>query len=194
MFNLLAVDDEPINLELLRATLDSFDCAVDVASDGRQVPEMLQAKDYDLVLLDRMMPAVDGLTVLRQIKSHSRWRQIPVIMQTAASRPDQVKEGLEAGAYYYLTKPFEPAALRILVRTVLNDQEERRRLEQSLRSEEMLRTTLALATAVEVRFRRLEEARALATSLAQLCPDPQRALLGLSELLVNAVEHGNLGI
>lgn len=194
MFKLLAVDDEPINLELLRATLENIDCTVDLVADGRLVMDKLRAENYDLILLDRMMPVVDGISLLRDIKRHELWRRIPVIMQTAATRPDQVKEGLEAGAYYYLTKPFEPAALRILVRTVLADVAERRRLRESCRHEEMLRTTLLLATTGEFRFRTLDEARALATGLAMLCPDPQRALLGLSELLVNAIEHGNLGI
>jgi CheY-like chemotaxis protein len=193
MFRLLAVDDEPINLELLRSTLESIDCTVDLVGDGRLVLDKLRAENYDLILLDRMMPAVDGLTLLRQIKQYDQWRRIPVIMQTAATRPDQVKEGLEAGAYYYLTKPFEPA-LRILVRTVLEDVAERRRLLESCRCEEMLRTTLSLVTVGEFRFRTLDQARALATGLAMLCPDPQRAMLGLSELLVNAIEHGNLGI
>lgn len=194
MFRLLAVDDEAINLELLRATLESMDCTVDPVSDPRQVVDKLQAATYDLILLDRMMPALDGLTLLKQLKQQEQWRQIPVIMQTAATRPDQVKEGLEAGAYYYLTKPFEPAALRILVRSVLADVAERRRLLESCRSAELLRTTLLLATSGMFRFRTLEQARALATSLAMLCPDSQRALLGLSELLINAIEHGNLGI
>lgn len=190
-WRILAVDDEPINLEIITEALAGEDCRVDRATDGEQAWQLLgSAPAYDLVILDRMMPRLDGLTLLKRLKLDGRFRRLPVIMQTAAVAPEQVREGIEAGAYYYLTKPYEPRALLAIVRAALSE------LGDHLRTTrvEFGAAALGLAMRGEFRFRDLEQARLLAMLLSHLCPDPDAAVLGLTELMINAVEHGNLGI
>jgi CheY-like chemotaxis protein len=190
-WRILAVDDEPINLEIIAEALAEEDCRVDRVTDGEQAWHLLSsALTYDLVILDRMMPQLDGLTLLRRLKLDPRFRRLPVIMQTAAVAPEQVREGIEAGAYYYLTKPYEPRALLAIVRAALSELGEHLRATRS----EFGFAAFGFATRGEFRFRDLYQARALATLLSNLCPDPDAAVLGLTELMINAVEHGNLGI
>lgn len=192
-WHLLAVDDEPLNLEIIRECLDDPRMDVDLAPNAESAWRRLEtaATPYDLAILDRMMPGMNGIELLRRMKADPRFRRIPVIIQTAASAPDQVREGIEAGAYYYLTKPYKPAALTAIVRAALADAEDqaaaaRRAHEQA----EMLR----LMDVAEFRFATLDEAARLAGLLASLCPAPDIVSMGLTELMINAVEHGNLGI
>jgi len=190
---ILVVDDEPLNLKIVRATLSGADHQLDLAENGHVAWARLQAETtpYDLIILDRMMPVMDGITLLHLIKTDPRYLNVPVIMQTAATSPEQVAEGLAAGAHYYLTKPYEPDALLTIVRAALEMQAQRTRLARTTHECGIVRPLLVNA---EFRFSTLTEARALAAQLGLLCPHPETASLGLGELLVNAVEHGNLEI
>lgn len=192
-WHLLAVDDEPLNLEIIREYLDDPRMDLDLSPNAELAWMRLEKSTvpYDLVILDRMMPGMTGIEMLRRMKADSRFRNIPVIMQTAAAAPEQVREGIEAGAYYYLTKPYEPAALTAIVRAALADVEERTAFLQ--RTAEQTQTLQLLETA-EWRFATLDEANRVAGLLASLCPAPETAAMGLTELMVNAIEHGNLGI
>lgn len=189
----LVVDDEPLNLLLIENFLEEEDVSLETYSDPLLAWDRLQDEtaDFSLVILDRLMPGLDGLELLRRIKRETRFGDVPVIMQTAASAPDQVREGLEAGAYYYLTKPYAPEALISIVRAALADRQGRLALRtQASRYEEAQR----LLVSAEYRFSTLDDIAGLVPVLAALCPDPNRAAPGLSDLMVNAVEHGNLGI
>lgn len=192
-WQLLAVDDEPLNLEIMREYLDDPRIDLDLVLNAERAWQRLQEAKapYHLVILDRMMPGMNGIELLRRMKADPRFRAIPVVMQTAAASPEQVREGIEAGAYYYLTKPYEPAALLAIVRCALADVEEyAAAVQRSAHQTE----TLRLIEQAEFSFRSLGDANRLAGLLASLCPAPEAAALGLTELLVNAVEHGNLGI
>jgi CheY-like chemotaxis protein/anti-sigma regulatory factor (Ser/Thr protein kinase) len=191
MIRLLAVDDEPINLAIIAECLSEDGYQLDEAGDGEEAWALMLEKRYDLLVLDRMMPRLDGLSLLKRIKADARWSGMPVIMQTAAATQQEVREGLEAGAYYYLTKPYEPEALRALVNTVIADLAERDRLREA---SSHMQTTISLLDHGEFSFRTIEEARGLAAALANLCRDGNTSAMGLVELLVNAVEHGNLAI
>jgi len=190
---ILVVDDEPFNLDIVGEYLEEEGYSLDMASSGEEAWEMLvdPLSSFDLVILDRMMPGIDGMEVLRRIKADARLNELPVIMQTAAASPDQVREGLAAGAYYYLTKPFEPESLQSIVRAALDDLKQRRSLSQRI---ELHVGALKTLNQGEFRFHTLDEAHALAALAASLCDEPEIVVLGLSELLINAVEHGNLGI
>lgn len=189
--HILVVDDEPFNLKIIRASLSDDAYQLDLAEDGNQAWDRLQDANvrYDLIVLDRMMPGMDGLTLLNKLKQEPRYRNTPVIMQTAAAAPEQVAEGLAAGAYYYLTKPYEPDALRVIVKSALESRTQSATLEKIARD---CATVRPLLTKAEFHFRTLEEANALVAQFSQLCPIPELAAMGLSELLINAVEHGNL--
>lgn len=196
-WHFLVVDDEPLNLEIIAEYLDDPRFRLDSVASPRRALEMLQApdSDYDLIILDRMMPDLSGIELLRIVKADPRFRHIPVIMQTAASTPEQVREGIQAGAYYYLTKPYASQVLLAIVQAALGDIRERaeQRIDEDARAQS-LRSALALVQRAEFHFSSLADVRHLVALLAVLCPDPSGAALGLSELLVNAVEHGNLAI
>jgi CheY-like chemotaxis protein len=191
MTRLLVVDDEPINLAIITECLSDDGYTIDEATDGEEAWALMQQHEYDLVILDRMMPRLDGLELLKRIKATPRWAVLPVIMQTAAATQQQVSEGLQAGAYYYLTKPYRPEALQALVKSVVDDQAERRKVRETHVS---LQVTLARMDSGEFVFRSLDDARNMASALSGLCAEAANVSLGLLELLVNAVEHGNLGI
>lgn len=191
--HILVVDDEPFNLEIIAEYLCDCDYVLDTVGSGEQALDRLggPASAYDLVVLDRMMPGIDGMAVLRQMKQTERLRPIPVIMQTAAATPDQVREGLAAGAHYYLTKPFEAESLIAVVRTALDDRARRAELSERIASHAV---ALQLLESASFTVRTLDQAAALAATAALVCPNPEAVAMGLAELLVNGVEHGNLGI
>lgn len=190
---ILVVDDEPFNLDIISEYLEGAGYLLEMAASGEAAWARLRdgRAPFDLVVLDRMMPGVDGLELLRWIKADPRLADIPVVMQTAAASPEQVREGLAAGAYYYLTKPFEPESLQSIVRAALDDQHQRRALTERLAVQRNALQTLQHGVFV---FRSMDEAHGVAALAASICDEPDVVVLGLSELLVNGVEHGNLGI
>ncbi|PKO38207.1 MAG: response regulator receiver protein [Betaproteobacteria bacterium HGW-Betaproteobacteria-4] len=189
----LVVDDEELNLFIIEEFLDQEEIALEMHSDPLAAWASLIAPEshFSLVILDRMMPELDGMEFLRRMKREARFADIPVIMQTAASSPDQVREGLAAGAYYYLTKPYEPEALTSIVRVALDDQRTRSQLRSRAAH---LEEAQKLIRSVEYRFVTLDEINSLVPVLAALCPAPDVVAPGLSDLMVNAVEHGNLAV
>ena len=190
---ILVVDDEPFNLEIVTDALAAHAYEVIPQRDGEGAMRALEAEQsmFDLVILDRRIPAPDGLEILRHIRESPRLARTPVILQTAAADPAQVAEGIEAGADFYLIKPFKGQALVAMVRAVLA---QRREMEQLRLLSQDLVGTVSQLTRAEFRFRTVDQASALAHGLAMLCAEPDMVSIGLSELLVNAVEHGNLGL
>ncbi len=192
--HVLVVDDEELNLEIL---LEYFDgepgFTLETAADGEIAWDLLQdpTKSFDLILLDRMMPRLDGVGLLRRIKADSRFAAIPVVLQTAAGSADQIREGMEAGAYYYLTKPYRRDALLAITHAALTDASTRKNLQHQLHEHI---SALQFLNSGEFIIQTLDEANRLAAFIAQACPNPDASVLGISELLVNGVEHGNLGL
>jgi CheY-like chemotaxis protein/anti-sigma regulatory factor (Ser/Thr protein kinase) len=190
----LVVDDEPRNRKLLRALLEPLAVEVVMAESAEEALELVRgdADSIDVILLDRELPGIDGIELLRLLKQDVDRAHIPVIMQTAATTPAQVREGLRAGASYYLTKPIEAAELHAVVRSALR----LARDEPSFEQPSALGSSCCfqLLMRAEFEFRTLSDARQLAHQLSLLCPDPGKAAFGLQELMVNAIEHGNLEI
>jgi CheY-like chemotaxis protein len=192
-WQILVVDDEPVNLEIIGEYLDEPIYSLTMAVDGIDAWEKLTADGAptpDLIVLDRMMPRLGGIELLQRVKADERFRHVPVIMQTAASAPEQVREGIAAGAYFYLTKPYEPERLLGIVRAALEDVADQRAAAESAKRG----FDLGVGESREIEFHTLAEVHHLAGELASLCPDGPLAAMGLTELLVNAVEHGNLAI
>lgn len=189
----LIVDDEPFNLEIISEYLSETGYELVLHESGDAAWEALIDPDsnFDLILLDRMMPGLDGISLLKRIKADARLAALPVVMQTAASSPEQLSEGLQAGAYYYLTKPFERDALLSIARAALSDAATKTSLRLRLKEHG---DALQLMQQAKFELSTVEEAGRLAAFLALASPRPECAILGLSELLVNGVEHGNLGI
>lgn len=192
-WRILVVDDELLNLHIITDHLDDPDYQIDATLNAEAALDLLQKGDsnYDLIILDRIMPGMDGLELLQIIKSEPRFKSIPVVMQTAAATAEELGEGIAAGAYYYLAKPYDRVALRSIVRAALLDRLERQRLVTENRTH---CDNLKLLVQASFRFATLSEAQGLAQLLGALCPEPEAATMGLAELLINAIEHGNLGV
>jgi CheY-like chemotaxis protein len=193
LFRILVVDDEPNLRMILRENLEIEGYLVDEAEDGEQAWQRLDSEPgrYGAVVLDRMMPNLDGLALLQRIKGDTRLHVIPVIMQTALGQKHQMLEGLRAGAYYYLVKPYDSQLLTSVVGTAIGDYLRH----QSIVDQVHLGvSTIGLLRHAEYSFRTPDEARSLAASLSNAFPQPERVAMGLLEIFFNAVEHGNLGL
>lgn len=189
---LLVADDEPFNLEILGEFLGSSGYVLDQVEDGQAAWARLQeGKHYDAVILDRMMPGMDGMEVLRRMKAHEKLSAIPVIFQTAMGDRQHIAEGLSRGAYYYLIKPFDRSVLLAVVGAAV---EEGRRLDRLGGLVSDVVGGIRLIQNAQFQFRTLEDADHLAVFTARLTADFDRTVIGLHELLINAIEHGNLGI
>ncbi len=169
--SILAVDDNPTTLRHLQAMLERNDFTVRTAVNGKEAMDVLNEyyNDIDIILLDRMMPEMDGIEVCNAMKEDAKLRYIPIIMQTAASQPDEISEGISAGK-------------QIRKHKQLRLEMERRKI------------SFGLVQILKCTFKTLKEAEGLSVFMANYFEDPDRTLTGISELLVNAVEHGNLGI
>ncbi len=189
---ILAVDDEEFNLDIMDHHLARAGLAVVRAEDGISALQRLEENaDIELIVLDRMMPNLGGMEFLQRIKADSRFQDIPVVMQTAAAASNQVVEGIKAGVYYYLTKPYEGAILIGIVNAALQDAKTKKKLRETVR---VYNRILGLLEEARFHFQTLDEAVNLANYVADCFPEPERVVLGLHELLINAVEHGNLAI
>lgn len=116
---ILLVDDTPANIEAIATVLREEGYQVSVATSGQQGLDVLARFRPDLILLDVMMPGMDGFETCERIKASSDWREIPVIFLTAKGDPEDIVHGFEAGAVDYVSKPFNAHELLARVRTHL---------------------------------------------------------------------------
>jgi len=116
---ILVVDDEPMNLELAKTVLCSDGHDVVFAVNGEEAIEMLQSRNIDAVLMDVMMPVMDGFEATRRIKADDKLSDIPVVIVTAASDKNSLKTGLSAGANEFLTKPYDIEELKLRIKNML---------------------------------------------------------------------------
>lgn len=189
----LIADDDKYNLEIITANLEYEQYKLITARDGAAAWRILidSPEEIDLVILDRNMPHMNGMEVLAKIKAHQVLQPIPVILQTALASKEDIADGLAAGAFYYLTKPIDSGVLKSVVNTAVTDRKFYKSLLHRVQKE-----SRALRTLINGKFfiRTIEEANDLAAILANACSKPDRVVSGLSELMINAIEHGNLGI
>jgi DNA-binding response OmpR family regulator len=108
---ILAVDDSPTILEMIKAILEAADYEVITAADGAEALETARAEKPDLILLDVMLPKLDGYRVCRLLKFDQNYKEIPIIMLTAKTEEQAMATGIRTGANQYLTKPVEPDTL-----------------------------------------------------------------------------------
>jgi len=116
---ILCVDDEPQNLKLLEALLSTRGYEVLKAANGQEALERINEQSIDIVLLDVMMPEMDGYEVCRKIKDDERQRQVPVVMITSLSSKEDRIKGIEAGAEDFISKPFDQAEVLARIKMLL---------------------------------------------------------------------------
>ncbi|MBM3225289.1 MAG: response regulator [Candidatus Tectomicrobia bacterium] len=116
---ILIVDDEPFNVDYLEQELEDFGYDTVSARNGQEALDKVAAEHPDLILLDVMMPLLDGFTVCRMLKEHDDTRLIPIVMMTALESVEDRIRGIEAGADDFLTKPVDDRELRARLHTTL---------------------------------------------------------------------------
>lgn len=172
---ILVVDDEPVNIALLQAHLEAEGYQVMAAYRGEEALEKALAQQPDLVLLDVMMPDLNGFEVCRRLKADPRTQLVPVIIVTALQEPKDKVAGAQAGADDFLTKPFDPVELLARVRNLLQIRHLTDRLEHAES------VVFALAAAVEAQDpyteKHLQRMASLSERLAQAAGlDPDQVM------------------
>lgn len=189
---LLVVDDDRATAAVLQRMLVQEGYEVIVAADGMNaLARLVEGPEVHAVLLDRQMPGMDGLQVLGHMQRNERLKGIPVVLQTVMDGEDEIREGLRAGARYYLVKPLDSRIVLQVVAAAVAEYEAKRGFWAELSG---LRSAIGMVQRGVFRYQTLTQCHDLAALLAQACPDPKRSVVGLSELMINALEHGNLGI
>jgi CheY-like chemotaxis protein len=190
---ILLVDDDELNLDVLVECLRDEPYELVQVHDGEQALAALRQdrQGFHAMVLDRMMPGMNGLDLLAQVKADEHLQCLPVVMQTAAGSPQEICEGIEAGVFFYLTKPFDQ---QLLLRIVSAAVEEGLKWKQIFRNLSHQSRIVELLQQGRFHVRTMEEAYDLAFLLGRACPNSEKVVFGLNELLANGVEHGNLGI
>ncbi len=116
---ILVVDDQPANIQIVGGMLGKLGCEIVPASDGPSALKRLALRVPDLILLDVLMPGMDGIEVCRRIRAQPEWADIPIIFLSAADDKELIVRALKAGGVDYVTKPFNHAEMLLRVRTHL---------------------------------------------------------------------------
>jgi two-component system cell cycle response regulator len=138
---ILIVDDDPLNLELLSQVLCSEEFEVVLASDGVEALDKVVQESPDLILLDIMMPVLDGLEVTRRLKGDPDFAHIPIVLVTGLDDAEHKMKGLEAGANEFLSKPIDSVELRARIRSLLDLKNYREQLTARSESKPLLLAT-----------------------------------------------------
>jgi len=191
--NILAVEDDEVAMSFLEAQIEDLGQTVIKASNGQDAVDILKTRynEIDVIVMDRKMPVMDGLSAVKHIKADPFLKNIPIIMVTGADSQSEIKEGLESGVYYYLTKPTKPEMLKSVLYAATREADRTRLLLEELSKH---KASFGLISEVGFTYKTLDEACNLTAFIANCYPDPERVITGIGELLVNAVEHGNAGI
>jgi two-component system cell cycle response regulator len=189
---ILIVDDDRTSLIMLETILKQQNYEVIQAANGQIAKDLINEHHTKLhaILLDRIMPDIDGIEIAHWL-NNSNLSKVPIIMQTSADKPGQVKEGVDAGIFYYLTKPIAEEVLKSVVASAVKEAQQHKILINEMSQH---KAGFKLMHNALFRIYTLEDAENLACFVAHSFPDPYRILPGIAELLVNAIEHGNYGI
>ncbi|WP_417796381.1 response regulator [Terasakiella pusilla] len=193
MANIFVLEDEEIMSDLIENTLEAVGHQVVKCSTIQEAQELFEKEptNFDALILDRNLPDGDSIDLAKELQDKSLLSKVPIIFNTNLSKPAQILEGMAVGAFWYLTKPTTPTILQALVSNAVGTYQVYR---AGMEKQKLLEGMLSYLNKSEFTFHTHSEARQLAESLSLMFPDAQRALLGVTELLLNAVEHGNLSI
>lgn len=189
---ILLVDDDVPFTTVIKTYLEKEGYRVLAAHHAKDAKKILDAHspEIEVMLLDWSMPDVSGIELLREIKREKPFEDLQVIMQTVMDSSQNIQDGIEAGAFFYLVKPVRKELLSSTIRAALRDYQRRKNLLKKLDESEHAFRFLKEG---EFDFKTVPEGDYLAVLIANECPSPQEAIL-ISELFANAVEHGNIGL
>lgn len=191
-WTLLVIDNNAEAVHYLHSILGSSPYSLVVTNDGIEGFDLLlnEPEKFAAIILGQDILNINAVHLLHKINSCSAMKTIPVIMEAATGTVEEMEICMRAGARYYLPKPIDKSALPNIISTAIRDQERYRAAEHSIWTAKPL-NTLINAT---FRLQTLEEAQIISAMLANECPNPRLAAVGISEIIINAIEHGNLNI
>lgn len=191
---ILVVDDDELYRRNISHMLSADNVVVLEAGcieDAWKITTENSAVRIDTILLDRKLPDGDGLELLQRLRQISDLKLIPAIIQSGMIDQADISRGMLAGAYHYLEKPYRRQTLRMLIHIATREGRERRYLVSQISKAHDI---LALMKSSEFEIRTFADIDSITPYLAQMFPSPECAAIGISELLANAIEHGNLEI
>lgn len=189
---ILVINNDFYNLDVLGKYLqaEGFDFII-VERWDLSLKRIKNISDVSLIILDCVAFNIQDLEFIKNLKKDENFKCLPIILQTGEVSDTQILEEIQTGILYYLTKPYEKSLLLSIIRSALK---------QTLQVKEMMAEVKKYkefpcqVDKSEFRFSTVIEARNLACLIANSFPDPDSAVYGLTELMLNAIEHGNLGI
>lgn len=190
---ILSVEDDKLEQLFLKKQILALGHKLVQARDGAEALKIMKdpSIEIDVILMDRFMPNVDGLTVIKDIRRDPSFSNIPVVMVTSASTPEEMKEGIDAGVFHYLVKPVNENLLKSVLQSAVSEVQKSKALLRELKKH---KSSFQMIEYSKFQFKTIEQAKSLAAFVSLCFPHPDRALSGMGELLINAVEHGNLDI
>ena len=183
-FSILIIDDEPDNFDVIETLLSERDYDLHYAARGLEAIAMLDTFNPDLILLDVMMPGIDGIEVCRQIKALSKWQAVPIIMVTALSSKSDLAHCLTTGADDFISKPVNGIELRARVHSMLRIKQQYDNIQTLSHLQE---------NTINILEHTLNELRGnLASSLSHELNTPLNGILGTIGLLKEDIEDMEL--
>lgn len=188
---ILVAEDDGESLRFIAQAVERIGHIPVTAGNGKEAMEILrtQGAQIDVIFLDRIMPYVDGAGVLRYMAHDPVLRQIPVILQSGADEKISQGDEFPMGIFYTLAKPYEVTELQGILTAAARQAQKSKRLARKMSHHQV---GFDLLSSAKFSFRTLEEAENLACFIANCFPEPDHVVTGLAELMVNAIEHGNL--
>lgn len=193
---ILLVEDNDNNMEIIEGFLKlGINCEHGIikCKNGKEGWDALVAHCdvIDLILLDKMMPIMSGMEFLEKMKSHDEFNKIPIIMQTASTDKNDICESFKLGVYHFLAKPYSPTVFNSIVKAAIEFYTKQQEMQKAVKN---TKTLFKYVNQANFKIKNINDANIISTSLASLFPHPDKVILGISEMLINAIEHGNLKI
>ncbi|MBZ8135425.1 response regulator [Afifella sp. IM 167] len=187
----LLVDDDRAGLLAVGSQIEQLGYRVTTATNGAEAFTLLREDPScaDVVMTDRIMPILDGMGLTRRLKRERDTRSIPVIMLTGASEEQDVSGGIEAGAFYYLTKPPSEKLMAAVLSSALQEVARQRKLRSDLMDHQAAFKSMQV---MRFKLRMPEEVEPVVSMLASMHERPDRTIQGIYELVQNGIEHGVL--
>jgi two-component system sensor histidine kinase/response regulator len=193
-YKILIVDDMPKNLQVLGKNLTNVGYKVQFATSGKMALDWLESKSFDLILLDLMMPEMNGFEVCTIIRQNPKFEDLPIIYLTASTDIEDTVNGFELGAQDYVTKPFNPKELMARIKTQIELKESKIRIKESnnILEKEVKERTYALQIA-QSRLLNLDKAKSgFLRIISHEIRTPLNTIIGFTNILKASIETKTL--